>query len=375
MSFAHPEHPRDVVVVGAGPMGRASAAWLAELGHRPALWSPRRRAAASAHTIDCEGAIRGRHVVRALATPAELAAFDTVLVCLPGNAYEPALGELAPLWRDGQTVIVSGALSLVGLWLATQARQRGVSLRVLAWNTTLTTAHDAADGRLHVNPLRQQITVATAGDLEPPGDALALCCALFGDRFAHAESLLVPLLANINPIAHAAEVIPNLTRMDRSESWPLFGCFTPVVGRLAQALDDERLAVARAYGFELPSLRTHYACSYLLDRAPLHEMAAEIERRGMGPRGPARLDHRYVLEDAPFGLATLETLARLAGVPTPALSACITLLQVVYARDFRAEDFLPGALGLSSSSAAALRARCVASRNAATSGERAAASR
>jgi len=85
----------------------------------------------------------------------------------------------------------------------------------------------------------------------------------------------------------------------------------------------------------------------------------------MGPNGPSRLEHRYVLEDAPYGLVFTESLGRIAAVPTPALSACIDLLQVFYERDFRSENFLLDALCLGATDAVSLQNRCTAARNAA----------
>jgi len=360
-------HPAlDVAVVGAGPIGCATAAYLLRHGHRPFLWSPtaaRLKRHGDMASIACTGALDGDVEIDLLDAPERLARFDTVIVCLPGNAYADVLGRLSPLWRDGQTIIVSGALSLAPLWLRERAARRGCDLHAAGWATTPTTAHFLPDGRLHANPLRHRIDMAATG----AGDRiLGLCAALLGDRFVDAGDLLAPTLANINPIAHAAEVIPNLTRMDRGEDWPLFGCFTPVVGRLAEGLDRERLATAAALGFALPTLAEHYSRSYHIEAGPLHEMAAAIQARGMGPSGPARLDHRYVLEDAPFGLAFQEALARAAGVESPLLSACIDILEAAYARDFRAENFLVEELGLASDGVSALRSRCAASRSADT---------
>ena len=163
--------------------------------------------------------------------------------------------------------------------------------------------------------------------------------------------------------------------MDKGETWPLFGNFTPVVARLADRLDRERLVLAEAFGFSLPSLQQHYGASYHMPPAALETMAAEIDRRGMGPNGPSRLDHRYVIEDVPFGLVFMEALARIAGVDTPALSASITLLETAYERDFRGANFLVRALGLADTDASALRMRCAAASNVATASRRAPAAR
>ncbi|WP_158213331.1 NAD/NADP octopine/nopaline dehydrogenase family protein [Pigmentiphaga sp. NML080357] len=356
----------NVAVVGAGPIGCATAAYLLKQGHRPALWSPtaaRLRRHGAAVRYACTGSLDGWIELEWLGAPGELARFDVVIVCLPGNAYASVLKPLSAVWRNGQTMVVSGALSLCPLWLRDSAARRGREVHAVGWATTPTTAHFLADGRLHANPLRDRIDMAGT---ERGAGALALCAALLGPRFVDAGDLLAPTLANINPIAHAAEVIPNLTRMDKGEDWPLFGCFTPVVARLAAELDRERLALAAALGFALPTLAEHYSRSYHIRQGPLHDMAAEIQARGMGPAGPASLAHRYVLEDAPFGLVFQEALARAADVPSPLLSACIDLLQAAYGRDFRTENFLVDELGLATGGIAALRNRCAASHNADT---------
>lgn len=354
--------PMRIAIVGAGPVGCAAAAFLVRTGHAPAMWSPSggrlRRDAGRAH-VACAGAVQGEVSFEWLDAPERLADFPVVLVCLPADAYGTVLGRLGAVWRSGQHVVLSGALSLAPLWIAAAAP----GLRVTGWGTTLTTTHFLPDGTLHVNPLRDRIDMATVGCAEHAperGSALEECECLFGPRFVSADSLLAPTLANINPIAHAAEVIPNLTRMESGETWSLFGNFTPVVGRLAESLDAERRAVALAFGLRLPSLRQHYARSYHLPEGPLHAMAAAIAERGMSPNGPASLDHRYVREDAPFGLAFLEALGRTAGVRTPVLSGCLTLLCAGYGRDFRGDNFLLGALGIPGSDVGALLARCAA---------------
>jgi len=347
-----------VAIVGAGPIGCAAAAFLARDGLEPALWSPtgrRVRRQADRARFTCTGAVNGEIDVEWMASPDRLAEFDAVLVCLPADAYAGVLGPLNARWRAGQHVIVSGALSLAPLWIAAGAE----GVQVSGWGTTLTTTHFQADGSLHVNPLRGRIDMATVGPLDA-SEARQMCADLFGDRFVAADNLLMPTLANINPIAHAAEVIPNLTRMEAGEAWSLFGLFTEVVGRMAEALDVERRAVAQGFGLDVPSLRQHYARSYHVPEGPLHTMAAAITERGMSPNGPAVLQHRYVLEDAPFGLAFLEALGRAARVDTPVLSACLSLLAVAYGRDFRADNFLLDALDIAGGGADALLARCAA---------------
>lgn len=369
-----PDRSTAVAIIGAGAIGCATAAYLRAHGHHVAMWSPngaRMQRNGSTARFTCNGALATTVDIALLQRPDDLSTFETILICLPGNAYADVLAPLASHWRNGQTLIVSGSLSLCPLWLAEEAHARGKAIQAVGWGTTAATAHFQQDGTLHVNPLRNRIDLAAVGDGHAAQSALQLCQLLLGARFVAADNLLAPTLANINPIAHAAEVIPNLTRMERGEVWSLFEHFTPVVARLAEKLDRERLAIAEALGFSLPSLQQHYGNSYHLTPKALEEMAAEIHRNGMSPNGPDRLEHRYVHEDVPFGLVFMEALARIASVATPTLSASITLLEAAYDRDFRADNFLVRALSLGATDASALRMRCAAASNVATLSRRA----
>ncbi|MDQ2151431.1 NAD/NADP octopine/nopaline dehydrogenase family protein [Alcaligenaceae bacterium C4P045] len=348
------QHDYRVAILGAGPIGCATAAFLSQQGIKAGMWSPTaRRLQPHEHPdraqFECVGAVNGTVVVDRIVGLDALVDYTHIFVCLPGSLYQRVLEDAAQYWRTGQTVIVSGALSLVPLWIQNEARSRGAAITAVGWGTTLTTAHFLADGRLHLNAMRQRIDMAClAVSADATGatstDAYADCQAFFGNRFVLVDSLLASTLANINPIAHAAEVIPNLTRMDRGEPWQLFAHFTGVVARMADALDRERLALARRLGFELPTLAQHYHRSYHVPQGPLNEMAQAIENLGAGPLGPDRLEHRYVLEDVPFGLVFQERLAQMCGVDSPMLSSCITLLEAIYERSFRRENFLIAAL-------------------------------
>lgn len=355
-----------IVVVGGGPIGCATIAHLRGRGHTPALYSPTGRRLSRGvgrAAFSSRGAISGQFEVDFLNDPRQLREYPTIIVCLPANAVVEVLGPALPLLEDGQSLLVSGALSLSPLWLLNRTRERGLDVAVAGWGTTLATAHFVGHAAVHVNAMRRRIDMAT---LAETGTNLVVdaCRRMFGDRFIEADNLLSPTLANINPIAHAAEVIPNLTRIDRREEWSLFGNFTPVVARIAEALDAERRAVARAFGFDLPSLRSHYESSYDIARGELGVMASQITARGMSPCGPKDLAHRYIAEDGPYGLAVLERLARKTGVDTPLLSASITMLETACGVTLRRDNAFLDGLTFDALDAQTLYNLCAAARKA-----------
>ncbi|MFO1397173.1 MAG: NAD/NADP octopine/nopaline dehydrogenase family protein [Burkholderiales bacterium] len=359
-----------VAIVGAGAIARAYAVLLARDGHDAALWSPRgdglrdvARADAtsswpsgSAVRLKAEGLVTGELVASVLASPDAIAAADVVLVAIPANAYATTLPRIAPHLRTGQLVFVSGALSLAPLWLAELAATRGAQPVIAASGTTIATAR-VRDGGVAVNVVRTRVGVATRPVTALPA-ALATLTALFGDRFDAAGDVLAVTLANINPVAHAAMALCNLTRMEYGEAWPQYHYLTPAVARLVEAMDGERRAVAAAYGHDLAPIAAHFQRSFDVPQQTLAGIAAELHRRRGGPPGPTSLDSRFVLEDVPYGLACNEALARVAAVAVPATSAAITTLSTLYGQDFRAGNPLLDALALPTSTPDALVARC-----------------
>lgn len=61
---------------------------------------------------------------------------------------------------------------------------------------------------------------------------------------------------------------------------------------------------------------------------------------------PPDLQHRYVTEDIPYGLVALASIARLAGIPTPAIDAMITIASVANGENYLETGRSAAKLGL-----------------------------
>jgi opine dehydrogenase len=361
----------NLAIAGAGSIARASAALAVRRGHRVALWSPSGRGLSGLQAAGQEGrdtarslrlryrgAVEGEAVVDALPDAASLAAFDTVLVAIPGNAGPAVLPRLLEGLRDGQLVVVSGALSLSPLWLFERARARGIAITVASWGTTLCTARRSAQADVEVSSIRAPFEMAAIPARGLAG-AIERCRALFGDVFNPVDNILATLLSNVNPVAHAAEVLPNLTRIERGEDWPLFGCLTPAAARIGEAIDAERIAIAAAFGLGVRSVHEHTHLSYHVPLASYGEMAAAVHAKVGSPSGPTSFAHRYLVEDVPYGLVFYEAMARVASVSVPHISGTITLLSSACGRLFREDNGLLPGLGLGEATPGQLLARCL----------------
>jgi opine dehydrogenase len=263
-------------------------------------------------------------------------AADVLLLALPVNGHKQVMDALLPSLRDGQTVIVSSMASLSSLYLHEAALRAGKQVTVASFGTTVLTARRESGTQVRVMTRRKAVGVSAL-----PGanvtEAVALC--------------------TVNPQSHGPLAVFNWTRIERAENWPQYHCMTPGVSRAIEALDVERRAVAQAFGIALGPIEEHFARSFGTASARLEDIAAELHAKRGGPPGPVRTDTRYVTEDMPYGLAFVEALGQIAGVPTPATRTIVDAASLVNGIDFRAQNDLLKPLGLGNETVAGLLAR------------------
>lgn len=339
-----------VGIVGAGSIAFGTAALLAGNGHDPMLWSPSgagTAALADGAALTAEGAIEARLTPRVAGSARQLAAEnDCLLIALPAYGHKSVMDALAPHIRDGQHVIVSSHASLGAIYLCRRLAAHGVTAPVTAWGTTAVTGRRQSPTLVRVNTVRKLIDLCTVPD-DRSDEALALCRRLFGDRFQPRDGLLAISLSNLNPQNHMGIALGNMTRMERGEDWSQGQNVTPNVGRLLEALDAERLAIAGALGLKVRTIFEHFHLSFHVPVASISEMNQQMHAEGNGGTGPATADSRYVTEDVPYGLAPTAALGRMVDRPALLHEAGIRIFSAMYGRDFEAENALLDAIDLS----------------------------
>ncbi|WP_186421263.1 NAD/NADP octopine/nopaline dehydrogenase family protein [Bosea sp. CS1GBMeth4] len=338
-----------VAIIGSGGIGRGYAAYLSSAGHQPILWSPSGAALvdfAGGAGLTVTGTLEGTLPLALARDCAEAVdGADAVIVAVQANGFRAVFEALAPQLRARQGVIVSAHCSFAALHLHRLLAARGLDLPIAAWATTALTARKSGPRGVHVSGIRARLDVATLPQRHAEA-GLALCRALFGDRFEPRPDVLAIMLSNLNPPAHMATMLGNLTRAEQGEDWPNYGSITQGVGRIIDAMDAERLSLARAFGLEVRSVQDHYRLSFGVEPGPVGEMAAAVYRKRPELLGPKSLDTRFITEDVPFGLVPLDLLGAIAGMELPLHRAGIALFDAICARDFRAENDLLPALGL-----------------------------
>jgi opine dehydrogenase len=322
-----------VTILGDGAIARASAAIAASRGHAVTQWS-RSFTTSAERTLAATGALSGTFPIAHAATPADaLRDAQAAVLAVPANGHRTIIEAIAPTIAPGVPLLVIAAASLSPEVFTALTGGRNP---VAGLGTTPATAR--ADGAgVRVLTIRAKVGITGGAPM------IALAEALWGEgRFDDSPDLVAAALANINPIAHLAIALCNVTRIEHREAWPQYLHMTPAVCRLIEALDRERLALAAAYGTQVPTAEAHFARSYGTDAPTLAGIAAQIHARRGGPPGPIDMDTRFVTEDVPFGLVFYQWLARARGVALPVTDAAVTLASSAWGRDFAAEnDLIP----------------------------------
>lgn len=350
-----------IAILGAGSNAYGLAAFSAEAGYQPVLWSPsgtRGRALAEGQMLEATGAVEFEGPVGVAASCADaVEGADLVMIAMPVNGHRMAIDALVPALKSGTPVIISSHSSFAALYLSRALKQAGKQSMIIAWGTTLLTARQKSDTTVTVNTVRQKVDMATV-PYAGMDEGQALCTKLFGDRFVPRDGLLAIALSNLNPQNHLGIALLNLTRMEKGENWGQGEHVTPAVGRFIEALDAERLAIADAFGLKTKTVREHFSLSFHVPLASVSEMNQQMHAEGRGGHGPSTIESRYILEDVPFGLVATSALGRMVGIPAPLHEAGTTIFSAAYGHDLASDNDLLPALDFASMDRGQLEALC-----------------
>ena len=350
-----------VGIAGAGAIAFGAAAFLEKAGHKAVLWSPsgeRTKRLAADEPLKATGAVEGTFHPGVAHSAEELAqAADVILVALPGYGHKAVFDAIAPHLRDGQPIIISSHMSFGALYLSRLLAERGIGAPIIAWGTTATTGRQPSFVDASVNTVRDLIDMCAVPDAASD-EGLALCRRLFGNRFRQRDGLLAIALSNLNPQSHMGIALCNMTRMEHGETWSQGFNVTPNVGRLLEALDRERLAIADALGLSVRNIFEHFHLSFHVPQSSVSDMNQQMHKEGRVGAGPTTADSRYVTEDVPYGLCVTVALGALTGREATLHQAGVAILSALYGRDFAMENALLNALQLDNMSLTYLTGLC-----------------
>lgn len=345
-----------ISVLGAGAGGAAAVAELTLAGHEVVLWNRSPDTLAPFQTLGgvaYEGVL-GEGVARPRAITADLktaiADVDAAVVTLPTFSHAPVARALAAAgWPAQRPVILNPGHTGGALEFAQAFRSVRADVPQIAEFSTLTyvARKYRPDGVTITGRAKQVRAAALAG-----GDAaLELACRLFPGAAAVAD-VLASALANANLVLHPPGAVLAAAWVEATHGEFTFyvEAMTPGVARTMRQLDDERLAVAAAFGHRLPNLIEEMKLIGTVEPSVVgtQDFVAAIAGGEANKRikGPDSLQHRYYREDFGHGVLPFLELAAIAGVATPVAGALFTLAQALVGVDYRQGGRTAAAMGI-----------------------------
>lgn len=354
---------RTVAILGAGNGGCAAVAHLAQHGYHVHLWN---RGAERLAPFLAQGGVAYRGALGdGLARPDRITVdigdamdgAELVVIMVPTHAHESMAAAVAPHLRSDQVLMVSPGHTL--LLVPAALRRHGIARPVTCETGTLPficRMEGPATVRI-TQPSRHQAFAAF------PSRETSRLAALVAPAFPMIRavgSVLDTVFPYTNAIHHPPALLCNAGRCEATggDYHHYHDGITPSVGRLIDACDRERLAVAAALGCSPAPLPDHFLrMGYTTQAARDSGLAYEVFHQSEPDRwirAPKSLDYRFFTEDVPYGMVPLSELGRLAKVATPTIDHMIRLCSVALGRDFRAEGLTLARMGLANTPPARL---------------------
>ena len=344
-----------IAILGAGGGGASATVEMTLQGHVVRLWN---RSAATLEPFVAAGGVRYEGVLGAGKVMPEIVSTDlqhavsdadAILVCLPTLAHRALARDLAEFRMNRLPVVLNPGHTGGVLAFRKAFADAGLTPPPIAEFSTLTyVARKASADTVGISGAAKHVWVAGL-----PGDEAAIDTAVRMYPVARpARDVIATGLANVNLVLHPPGAILGASWVEASRGDFTFYVqgLSAGVGRVMEALDGERLAVAAAYDLQLPNLFEEMrSIGTIEESASAAEGVAAAVRGGKANsriKAPDSLAHRYYVEDFFFGVRPFVALAETAGVAVPVARSLMTLAETMVDPDGKIEGRSAEAMGI-----------------------------
>lgn len=330
-------------IIGGGNGGQTMAGHLAMLGERVRLFDV---APFTVELIDRQKGIRLTGVMEGFGAlefathdiQKALEGADIIVVVLPAIYHKSIADQCARHLKDGQIVFLHPEASCGALVFKKALKEAGSAADVTigAASTLLYATRIAEPGTVHLSGIKHMLYMAALPASR--GGLLKETIGALLPNFRLAPNVLFTSISNSNAMMHPAPSLLNVARIEAGQDYLYYTeGITPSIGAFVERMDEERLALGRAFGLKIESMRENYLNMYNSGDMTENDSLSELCRKVKAYRSikaQKTLRTRYLFEDVPYSLVALQSLAKIAKVKTPYIDAVVRL----------ARGMLPGEL-------------------------------
>lgn len=330
---------KTITVLGGGNAAHAAAANFALKGYDVRMFEDARFAKNMQKVFDTQeiklSGVLGEGTAKLSMVTSDIAkALDgvqVIMLAVPAFAHKFYADLLSDHLKPGQIVFVfAGTMGSLVIYneLKKKGREKGVIIAegyTSAYDTRLTAPGEVTVFSIH-DPLMTGVMPGKKTD-----EALAVLKEFFPVK--PAESVVDAGLYALNPVVHTPGCIMNAGRIEyaKGEFWFYKEGITPCVGRVTEALDEERMNIIKKLGYKAVSV-----VDSLNSKGGSHKNIYEAITTNpafVKIKGPDGINNRYFTEDIPFGVVPWALLGDMLGIDTPVMDSIITIGHLILQQD------------------------------------------
>ena len=327
-------------VIGAGNGGQATAAHLALMGFKVNLYNrgkERIEHIQKKRGIEVTGTINAFGELNKVTTNIKVAIEDVniIMVVIPASGHEDIARVCAPHLKDGQIVILTPGRTFGALEFINTVRKDGsdADIIIAETQTIIYTSRYKEGAKVEILALKKRVPLA-ALPANRTEDVIKIMKGIY-PQLVPAINVLKTGLDNIGAIFHPTPTLLNVGWIEtpRTRFKYYYEAITPTVAKFLEAIDIERIDVAKAFGIEALSAKGWLYEAYGVRGKTLYE-ALQNNDKYRTIDAPTTLQHRYIFEDVPTGLVPIASLGDMLGVSTPNIKLIIQLASMLTGVDF-----------------------------------------
>lgn len=331
---------KKVFICGGGHQGLSMAAHLALNDIAVTLWNrtPQNiQKIIDTNKILCNGIVNGTAKIEKASSDISEVISDFIMVTTPSSAHKDVAQQLAPYVKKDMIIILNPGRTFGAIDFANELKKCGVvDLPNIAETQTIVyTCRRSSDNQATIFALKNDVKIAALkeSNIDLIMKKMPDCLKPY---FKAECSIGYTSFDNVGMVLHCSPVLMNIGWIE-SEKVVFkyyYDGISKSIANFIQKIDDERMAVARAAGFNVESVADWLRRTYDVKGTNLFECI----RNNKSYReidAPLKIECRYINEDVPNGLVPVEYLGKELGVETPNITTIINLANSVLNEDFR----------------------------------------
>ena len=330
---------KDYLILGAGHQGLAMAAHFKLDDNNVFLWNRTKENIESLiknRDIKVKGIINDTVTLDKVSSNIEDVLSKNIFIATPASAHSALAKLLAPLVDSDTIIVLNPGRTLGCIDFKKELIKNGCkNLPMIAETQTIIyTCRKNSDNEVQIYTFKNEVEISSFNkvELDIIYDRLPDC---FKKYLLKVDSMINTSIGNVGMILHPLTTLLNISKIESDNEFKFYyEGITPSISTLLEELDSERLLIAEKLGVSISSTMKWMQDTYKIEGDNLYNTV----RNNMYYKdiyGPSSINTRYIDEDVPFGLVTLEAIGKLVDVSIPMTSLVIDLANKVMNKDYR----------------------------------------